>query len=285
MASTSSEIVPTSERDYLEQDPPIRGQKYCCVSFVSPEDVIKAKEVFFFEQFMNAYSTDLRTFFESMKNAFSENSQFIDALRGLEERYSYVFNSSTLNEEFTFYKARNSDKLEGDYLEKNNFMTTIRGLKVRGSYETFKEAEIRAQVLKRMDEKFNIYIAEVGCWCPWSPNPEELENQTYSESHLNTLVKKYEENQTDKDEFFHKRKHELKEFAIKENDSRISSVVEKIEDEDIWMKNKVAKDNQAKQEADASEAEAAAKADEEAINKVVDDLIDNTVGEALEESQ
>jgi hypothetical protein len=48
----------------------------------------------------------------------------------------------------------------------------------------------------------------VGCWCPWSPNPEDLENQEYSETQLNTIMKKYKENQENRDVFYTERKDE-----------------------------------------------------------------------------
>ena len=38
--------------DLLDYDRPIAGQKYACISFVSPETVLKKKELFFFEQFL-----------------------------------------------------------------------------------------------------------------------------------------------------------------------------------------------------------------------------------------
>ena len=47
----SKNVVPVSEYDYLEEDPEIRGQKYCCVSFISPEKVLDDKKVFTFTKF------------------------------------------------------------------------------------------------------------------------------------------------------------------------------------------------------------------------------------------
>ena len=34
--------------DLLEEDKSIAGQKFVCVSFVSPENILKQKELFFF---------------------------------------------------------------------------------------------------------------------------------------------------------------------------------------------------------------------------------------------
>ena len=38
--------------DLLEEDKPIAGQKFVCMSFVSPEKILKEKEIFFFEEFL-----------------------------------------------------------------------------------------------------------------------------------------------------------------------------------------------------------------------------------------
>ena len=39
--------------DYLEVDKPIPGQNYACISFVSPDEIIKQKELFLFNKYMN----------------------------------------------------------------------------------------------------------------------------------------------------------------------------------------------------------------------------------------
>ena len=41
--------------DMLEEDKPIAGQKFTCVSFVSPEKVIKSRELFNFQQFVKQW--------------------------------------------------------------------------------------------------------------------------------------------------------------------------------------------------------------------------------------
>ena len=39
--------------DYLDVDKPIPGQNYTCISFVSPDELIKQKELFIFNKYMN----------------------------------------------------------------------------------------------------------------------------------------------------------------------------------------------------------------------------------------
>lgn len=250
------QLISTKEQDYLDQDPPIRGQKYCCLSFISPEDVIKNKEAYFFEKFLKSFSFEMSDLFDKSTETFKDNTDFVNGLKAIREKYVPLFDPDKINEEFTFYKGLHADTLESEYLEKNDFQTTIRGLKIRGSYETIKEAQIRCEVLKRMDDRFNVFIAEVGCWCPWSPNPEELENQEYSETQLNTLVKGYVENQKQKDQFFMERKNHMATKAKEEGQNpdaettdgiSVEEITEKVE-EDLWMKRKEEQSSEVKEQ-------------------------------------
>ena len=41
--------------DLLDEDKPLSGQKFLCASFISPENVLKQKSIFFFEEFLKYY--------------------------------------------------------------------------------------------------------------------------------------------------------------------------------------------------------------------------------------
>ena len=41
----------TQEEDFLG-DPQVRGQNYCCISFVSPENILNNKDVFKMNKFL-----------------------------------------------------------------------------------------------------------------------------------------------------------------------------------------------------------------------------------------
>ena len=41
--------------DLLEEDKSLAGQKFVCVSFVSPEKILKQKEIFMFEEFLKKW--------------------------------------------------------------------------------------------------------------------------------------------------------------------------------------------------------------------------------------
>ena len=196
------ELVAVKDFDYLDEDKPVRGQKYVCLSFLNPEDVLKDKEIFYFEHFLKDFSKQVKELFDAIKTKYPESKDIINVL---EENHDYVVNPEKLTEQYKFFKGVHSADIEKEFHAIHRFRPTIRGIKVRGSYDTIDEAKIRAEVLKRQGDKFDIFVGQVGCWCPWSPNPEDLNDQVYSETQLNTLMKKYKENLELKDTEFHER--------------------------------------------------------------------------------
>jgi hypothetical protein len=49
------------EEDFLSEDPMLPGQRYCILSFLSPEKILKDKQLFFVEQFIKSYEIDWKT--------------------------------------------------------------------------------------------------------------------------------------------------------------------------------------------------------------------------------
>ncbi|BAT21943.1 hypothetical protein [Yellowstone lake mimivirus] len=69
--------------DLLEEDKPIAGQKFVCVSFVSPEKILKQKEIFYFQEFLKKWD-----FTKSME-------KFIQFLNFVSFKYNINFNDMT----------------------------------------------------------------------------------------------------------------------------------------------------------------------------------------------
>lgn len=196
--------TPTSEVDYLDEDKPLRGQNYVCLSFLSPEDVLASKDVFYAERFLGDLSKQLAGLLDGLAASFPDKKDIIDGVRELNGHF--LNGGAEMQEAFRVFKGLHGESLEKEFHEANAFRTTVRGIKVRGVFDTLKEAQVRAEVLKKMGDKFDIFVGQVGCWCPWSPNPHEMQDQQYAESHLNELMKQYQENMTVRDELFQQRK-------------------------------------------------------------------------------
>ena len=128
------------------------------------------------------------------------------------------FKSTTIQDSYDTFLFKNRKKLEDDYFSKNSFRTTIRGLKVRGVYDTYAEALGRAKTLQKLDPSFNVYVGQVGFWLPWDPEPHDVADQEYADDQLNQLMKKYKENEGQRDEFY----EEMKRKRIGEKPTKIA---------------------------------------------------------------
>ena len=203
--------------DFLEVDPKIPGQNFVCLSFVSPDKVLKQKEMYnttkFLEHLFNAedqYTNDMK---DRMMN--KETKTDYETVKALYEDWKYTRN----------------DKLEADFYQENDFRTTIRGLKIRGTYDTHKEATIRAQVLRRKDPNFNVFVGQVGSWLPWDPECQQVPEQEYQEEMLNELVKKYNENLDNRDNIYDQLKEEQIKKAREELKERKAKLAAEQEEE------------------------------------------------------
>jgi len=195
--TTEETLVSTKDVDYLDEDKPIRNQNYCCLSFLSPEDVLVNKETYYFSRFLSNFSKDMGTLLDNLALKYPDSKELVDTIKS---NHNYVFDTKEMDEQYKFFKSVHSSDIEANFHRENNFMTSVRGIKVRGVFDTVEEAKNRCEFLKKMDSKFDIFIGQVGCWCPWSPNPNDLQDQEYSETQLNTLMKQYKKNMDDRDE-------------------------------------------------------------------------------------
>jgi hypothetical protein len=63
------------------------------------------------------------------------------------------------------------------------------GVSRSGAFNTREEAERHIKGLRQQDPNFDIFICEIGKWCPWNPCAEDIAEVDYTETHLNTLMK------------------------------------------------------------------------------------------------
>ena len=201
------------KEDYLESDPAIRGQNYVCLSFISPEKILENKNLFLMKNYLKSLI----------------NEKKID----LDDKYL-----NSIEESYQDFLYNNTERLEKEFDERNEFKTSVRGVKVRGVYDTLGEAQAKAKKLQSSDKNFNVFVGQVGYWLPWDPHPHSIEDQQYFESDLNTLVQKYKENQESKDQHFRENIDYVKELASNKN---LNSTVNNISESDPWIKNNLEK--------------------------------------------
>jgi len=212
-----------SKVDMLEEDKPIAQQKFVCMSFVSPDKILKQKEMFMFQQFVQRF--DLLksmqkyaefTAFLTQKYELDPSSITAD-LNEFCESEKDTLTASSVEDDYKTFLERNVDALEDQFTKDHEFQTNVRGVKVRGVYPSQEEASLRAKMLRENDPNFDVFVGPVGVWMPWDPDAYRTGNVEYLEKELNDLVHKKHENETAAKQYFDERVKEAKRKAIAEN--------------------------------------------------------------------
>lgn len=215
------------EEDYLDIDKPITGQNFYCISFVSPEKILAEKEKFMFYHYQRAVNKKVSTMFdEGLTNLIDKSSDgnidvadVITLKKSIDKSYKeYDLTFELFKDKFEDFKFANEDKVGEAFDKANNFRTSVRGVKVRGVYDTKREADVRAAVLQRQDPLFDVFVGQIGYWCPWDPNPQKIADIEYMNNDLNKLVKEYKSNEAKKDMFYQEQKTQRQKDALSAED-------------------------------------------------------------------
>ena len=209
--------------DLLEEDKPIAGQKFVCCSFVSPEKILKQKEIFFFEEFLKKWEFDksMEKFIQFLNFiSFKYNVNFEDLTTDFkdfvnEEKINLA--KSPMEDDYKTFLDKHEEELEKQFGIAHNFQTSTRGLKVRGSYPTMEEAELRCKMLREVDPNHDVFVGPVGMWMPWEPEAYKTGRVEYMEEELNQLMHEKTKNETNAKNAFDQRVKETKQKAIDEN--------------------------------------------------------------------
>lgn len=108
----NEELLKYTKIDHLAEDPPIPGQRYFCISFISPEGLMNCK---------------------------------------------------------------------------------TRGFKLRGVYGSLTEAQQACKQFQKIDKYFDVFVAEVGKWCPWDPSNDQVKKSIYQGKGQNEVMKSVQE--------------------------------------------------------------------------------------------
>lgn len=109
--------------------------------------------------------------------------------------------------------------------------TTMRGVKFRGAFSTYKEAQKHCKKLQATDPYFDIYIGNCGKWLPWDPDPNSVKDQKYQEKELNDLMKGYKDNLQKSKAVQQQRKDDmLRNAAEQEKEHQEKSKAEKLKE-------------------------------------------------------
>lgn len=233
----------TAPQDYLKEDPIIVNQEWCVISIVNPKDKVTTKTMHYMNNFLvdNVNKTILAqgaqmakklsaihintaaAVTESLKNSINEDDQRVLALfqsyakkmvidedSYLDEcRREYSLDDEDLLDRYNIYLSDNRTSLDTEFESIHGNMVSVRGIKNRGNYGKFADAEKRAKFVRGIEPAIHVFVAPVGKWCPVDFDADEVQDQDYMSSELNTLMAKYHENMDNKNIHFEQRKNDM----------------------------------------------------------------------------
>jgi hypothetical protein len=209
--------------DLLSVDPPMAEQNYVCMSFVSPDKIIKQRSMFMFERFVKNFDLE------------KSSKKFVQFLNFISYKYNLNFNKvmedfndflkseqpklieTTINDDYKNFLDTNEKSLEQEFNQLVSFQTSTNGVKVRGVFPSQEEAGMRCKMLREIDPNHDIYVGPVGVWVPWEPEAYRTGKVDYMEEELNQLMHKKTENEAEAKKHFDQRLIESKKQAIEDN--------------------------------------------------------------------
>jgi len=209
--------------DLCDEDQSIAGQKFACISFVSPEKILKKREVYLFDQFIKQweFSKSMERYFEfihfiSYKYNLNVN-ELIDDFNDFVKEETTKLRKSGIEDDYKTFIDKQEDKINEQFSREHAFQTSVRGLKVRGVFPTQEEAEMKCKALREKDPNHDIYVGPVGIWIPWDPDAYKTGRVEFLEDELNALHKEKIKNEELAKKEFEERIRATKKKAIMEN--------------------------------------------------------------------
>ena len=209
--------------DVLDEDKPVANQKFVCVSFISHDSFLNKKEIFFFSKFLNNYelSKGMEKYhqflnFLSFKYSLS-NEDLLEDFKEFAKEEIDTLKKSELEDDYKNFMDAKEEELQDEFNREYNFQTSVRGLKIRGSFPTQEEAEIRCKMLREVDPNHDVFVGPVGMWMPWDPDAYKTGRVEFMEEELNQLMHEKNKNQDVAKLEFEKRLKETRQAAIEDN--------------------------------------------------------------------
>ena len=209
--------------DVLEEDSGIAGQKFSCMSFLSPEKILDKRELFLFDRFVEQWDFtksmtkfgDFINFISYKYNLNVENlmTDYNDFCKEEQQRLK----ENGVSDDYNNFLDKNEERLTEQFSRDHAFQTSVRGLKSRGNFATQEEAEMQCKKLREKDPSHDIFVAPVGVWLPWDPNAYKTGRVEFMEEELNKLHQEKIKNEAKAKDEFEKRVKDSKRKAIEEN--------------------------------------------------------------------
>ncbi len=227
--------------DLLSVDKAVAGQSWGCFSFLSPDKIIKDKNMFYFDEFLKVW--EFRKCMEKfvMFNKFISFKYKIDFEEVMKDYEHFIKSEKksiiedTVEGDYKTFIEQKGDELDKKFDVEHQFQTSVRGFKSRGNFATQEEAEFRAKMLREIEPDFDIFVGPVGTWLCWDPDAYKTGRIEHLEEELNQLAHEKKKNDDAAKAAFDKRVLDAKTKAIEdniENSARTGSTISQSIDKD-----------------------------------------------------
>ncbi len=232
-------------KDYLKKDPPMPGQDWAVVSFVSPKDMVAMKNLYYANRFLvsdvnktiGAQATQMAKFIgvkmrnqiESVLDKLSESLDDDDRRvhEILKKKYEqlqidedefvhecrrkYELDDDVLLDKFKMYVTENRLEMDKSFDQAHDHATSVRGFKVRGGIGRLEDAKERAKMLRDFEPAIHTFVVPMGYWFPVDMEADEAQEQEHMLPELNDFMGKYYQNIQSKNAHFKERERSLAE--------------------------------------------------------------------------
>lgn len=209
--------------DLLDEDPVIPSQKYFCASFITPTDIIKNREHFTFEKFVQQweFSKSIEKFGDFLNfMAFKYNLNLEDVMADLKdyvETERAKLRSFSVTDDYKNFLDKHETAVTEEYNKLHGFQTSVQGFKFRGAFSTVEEAGAWCKKLREKDPNHDIHVGNGFVWVPWAPDAYKTGNIEFMEDELNQLHHEKLKNTEKAKQEFEERVKQEKRKTIEEN--------------------------------------------------------------------
>ena len=239
-----------TKTDHLKEDPVLAGQDWVSISFVAPEDMVLKKNIYYVNNYLvsevnqslsaqaqhmakflaaqmrkkmeytldklaTSVDEDDRRLHKELSDKFSD--MIVDEDEFVTEcRRRYDIDEEEIMDKYKIYLVKNRTQLDSQFDEAHDDQTSVRGIKVRGTFASLKKAEERSEAMREFEPAVHTFVAPVGKWLPLDVNADEAQDQKHMLGELNDFMHKHYESVTAGQMEFDKRKGEMTKGAKRE---------------------------------------------------------------------
>jgi hypothetical protein len=140
----------------------------------------------------------------------------------------YTLDEEDILDKYKMFISQNRVQVDNEFDDAHGNETSVHGMKIRGSYQSYNEAAERCKYVRdNIEPAIHAYAVSVGTWFPIDFEADEIQDQDYMLPALNELMGKYHEGMRAKDTHYMERKREMSEKTQNDPKSRIQERLRK----------------------------------------------------------